>query len=64
MATGKRIVGLRTNSVWKYHVFNERKIENDQAISRYVEAKKDTPWEWVQEHLLLETQLNELTKKA
>lgn len=64
MATGKRIAGLRPNSVWKYHVFNERKIEIDQAISRYVEAKKDIPWEWIQERMLLEIQLAELAKKT
>lgn len=63
METQKRIVGLRPNSVWKYHAFNERKMEIDQAIARYVEAKKDIPWVWIQEHQLLTTQLEELTKK-
>ena len=63
MATQKRIVGLRPNSVWKYHAFSERKEEINQAISRYVEAKKDIPWVWIQEHHLLESQLAELVPK-
>ena len=64
MATKKPIVELRTNSVWKRDVFSVRKTEIDQAISRYVEAKKDIPWEWIQERMLLEIQLAELAKKT
>ena len=64
MATGKQIVELRPNPAWKYHVFNERKLEINEAISRYIEAKKDIPWEWIQEYRLIETQLTELVKKT
>lgn len=64
MAAGKQIVALRPNSVWKCHVFNERKLEINEAISRYIEAKKDIPWEWIQERRLIETQLTELVKKT
>lgn len=47
----------------KQRVCCECKLEIDGAIARYVEAKKDIPWVWIQEHQFLTKQLSELVPK-
>ena len=63
MTRRKPILGLRPKSIWEWNTLCERRSEISLAMDRYISAKKNVPWQWLEELKAVNEKIYQLENK-